>query len=426
MKVIGLKIQNTFNLRAVRLKLNEDGKAIIIRGKNGAGKSAILDSIFYALTGKKPDQVITNGEHRSDIMVDLGEIVVKRTTTEKTMRVIVSSKDGAQFKSPQEMLNKLIGQNSLAFDPLLFARMKEKDQRAVLMQIAQLDFSKFDKKAEGNYAERTVIQRQARSLEGALRELDEPEAGLPAEPVDLTTIEQEADENNTRLAEAHSRDQTIAMLKERWNDKTEQINTMAGQMANLQNTMEKTKASMKEIREEHQQLIEQVAETNIEELQVHNEALHGKYREQQEQNQQIQEAQAYRSMEKDMRDKATQAATLTDDLTAIKNTKLKRIAAAKFPIAGLTVDDERAYYKGIPLAQRSTGELTRIGMAIACSQKPELRIVFIRNASILDEEGLAAVQKYAAAEDYQLVLEMVGDGKEAKSEIYIEAGEIKE
>ena len=131
-------------------------------------------------------------------------------------------------------------------------------------------------------------------------------------------------------------------------------------------------------------------------------------------------------MEKDLGAKAIEAATLTDSLTTIKNTKLKKTAAGKFPIAGLSVDDERAYYKAVPLSQRSTGELTRIGMAIACSQKPELRIVFIRNASILDQEGLAAVQKYAASKDYQLILEMVGDGKHAKSEIYIEAGEIQE
>ena len=284
MKVIGLKIQNTFNLRAVRLKLEQDGKAVVIRGPNGAGKSAILDSIFYALTGKKPEQVITNGEHRSDIMVDLGEIVVKRTTTEKTMRVIVSSKDGAQFKAPQEMLNKLLGENSLAFDPLLFAQMKEKDQRAILMQIANVDFSKLDQKAEEIYAERRVVARQARELEGAYLNLEEPAAGLPAEPVDLSTIEQEADENNTRLAQARGLEQSITMLDERIKDKTEQIEIMLSQITSLRANIDRTKESLEEIAKERQQAMDERAQTDVDELQKDNEALHDKYRQQQEQN----------------------------------------------------------------------------------------------------------------------------------------------
>ena len=73
MQIVGLKIQNTFNIKAMDLEFRQDGEAIVLRGNNGAGKSAVMDTIWYGLTGKKPAKPIREGQKKSEITVDLGE-----------------------------------------------------------------------------------------------------------------------------------------------------------------------------------------------------------------------------------------------------------------------------------------------------------------------------------------------------------------
>ncbi|MDE2470486.1 MAG: AAA family ATPase, partial [Bradyrhizobium sp.] len=65
MKIIRLESENIKGLRAVEVE--PDGNVVIIGGKNGAGKSSVLDSMWYALGGKDalPSKPIRNGEKKA-------------------------------------------------------------------------------------------------------------------------------------------------------------------------------------------------------------------------------------------------------------------------------------------------------------------------------------------------------------------------
>jgi recombinational DNA repair ATPase RecF len=52
MKILQLEAENFLNLKAVSIDAST-GRVITITGKNGAGKSNILNAMFYALAGKK-------------------------------------------------------------------------------------------------------------------------------------------------------------------------------------------------------------------------------------------------------------------------------------------------------------------------------------------------------------------------------------
>ena len=60
MKITKLISKNILNLKAVEIE--PDGNMVIISGKNAAGKTSILESIFFALTGKLPKKPIREGE----------------------------------------------------------------------------------------------------------------------------------------------------------------------------------------------------------------------------------------------------------------------------------------------------------------------------------------------------------------------------
>src|SRR4051794_27498721 len=129
-KIISLECENFKRLRAVAIRPN--GNLVEITGKNGAGKSSVLDAIWAALAGKKAiqKQPVRKGQEKAEITLDLGHLKVRRTFTDKgadfTTTLTVTSADGGKFASPQDVLDTLCGEFS--FEPLAFARLKPEDQ----------------------------------------------------------------------------------------------------------------------------------------------------------------------------------------------------------------------------------------------------------------------------------------------------------
>ena len=76
MKILKLTCENFKKLRAV--EITPKGELVEICGKNGAGKSSVLDSIWWALEGTKHIQAmpIRKGADKARIRLDLGEMVV--------------------------------------------------------------------------------------------------------------------------------------------------------------------------------------------------------------------------------------------------------------------------------------------------------------------------------------------------------------
>ena len=69
MKITKIKIRNLFGIKETEL----DGRSIEISGKNGTGKTSVIDSIRYALTNKSDrDYIIRNGESEGEILIEAG------------------------------------------------------------------------------------------------------------------------------------------------------------------------------------------------------------------------------------------------------------------------------------------------------------------------------------------------------------------
>ena len=114
MKIIHLQVENFKRLKAI--DITPEGSVVKITGKNAQGKSSVLDAIWGALGGGKalPTEPIRQGETQARIRVELDDLVVTRTFTPGNSYLKVETKDGASYKSPQAILDKLVGR--LSFD----------------------------------------------------------------------------------------------------------------------------------------------------------------------------------------------------------------------------------------------------------------------------------------------------------------------
>src|SRR3546814_446991 len=77
--IVQLQSENVKRLKAV--SITPSGRIVEVTGKNGNGKSSVLDSIFYALAGTKeiPSQPIRKGESKAVTEIDIGGLTIRRT-----------------------------------------------------------------------------------------------------------------------------------------------------------------------------------------------------------------------------------------------------------------------------------------------------------------------------------------------------------
>jgi energy-coupling factor transporter ATP-binding protein EcfA2 len=439
MKIVKLLTNNIKNLKAI--EIDPDG-AVILEGKNGAGKSAVLDSIFMALTGKKIAEPIRNGEKKAEINIDLGAYKVKKVFTPKGERLEVVSSNGSVFASPQTMLNEILG--NLSFDPLAFAEMGRnaegmRRQRAMLAELVGLDFTELNKKRVDLYNERTIKNREIKGgdptsykpdpmaplpLESLVSNMPVPVAGTPREEISMVTemakvqeLERKAADHEDFNSEIKAKREHIGANCEDMAESEKEIEGLQARIGELQNAIKEKKAENAEI----QKVIDaQVEPENVTQEQIT--AARQALLEVDEKNKAIRKAVDYDTKLAQLEAARKVVAHLEEDMMKIDLEKDRRMKEAVFPIEGLALTDDFITYKGKPFSQLSTGEQIRVSTAMAMAMNPTLKVILIREGSLLDKKGLAEITALAKNKDYQLWIERVSEDRQVG--IYLEDGAI--
>jgi hypothetical protein len=77
------------------------------------------------------------------------------------------------------------------------------------------------------------------------------------------------------------------------------------------------------------------------------------------------------------------------------------------PVDGLSFGTDEVLYNGLPLAQASSAEQLRVSVAIAMAANPKLRVLRIKDGSLLDEYSLQTLADTAEMNDFQIWIERV-------------------
>ena len=205
MKILKLQLENFKRISVVEIK--PDGNLVQITGKNGAGKTSVLDSIWVTLEGATHLQSvpIRKGADKATIQLTLGgdkaELIATRTIRAKkegggfNTTLTVETAEGFRAPSPQEAMDKLMGR--ITMDPLAFTRMKPEAQYDQLRAfVPDVDFDEIAAKNKSDYTKRTEVNRDAKRARAAADAIQVPdsidsqteaidEAALPADDEQL-------------------------------------------------------------------------------------------------------------------------------------------------------------------------------------------------------------------------------------------------
>jgi len=405
MKIVKLQAENIKRLTAVEIEPN--GSVVQITGRNGQGKTSILDCIWMALGGKSaaPEQPVHQGAEKGTIRLDLGDIIVRRSFTAKGTSLIVENKDGARYPSPQSMLDHLIGR--LSFDPLGFMRMEPRKQLETLRAVTGVDVSELQERRKCAYDARRDVNRD---LERAQVELDaiSVDESAPLEEVDVASIREEL-----RAAE-----ETNRLLNESNQKLTEIDNSIASaemEIKRLQLRIEQLKANRSDLESEKPAQY------------VDTDAIWARLNSADDHNEVVRKARQDRANRDEraarVKDLSESSADLTKTVQDIDSLIAQAIESADMPVPGLAFGDGEVLYNGLPLSQASGAEQLRVSVAMAMAINPDLRVLRITDGSLLDSDSLAMIESLANDHDYQVWIESVDES--GKVGIYIEDGAVR-
>lgn len=136
MRTTKIKIKNLFGIAETEL----NGQSVEITGKNGTGKTSIIDSIRYALTNSsKRDYIIKKGENEGEIIVetDAGIYIDRKKRAEQADYKSVKD-NGRDVTSPENFIATLF--TPLQLDPVAFTQMTKKEQNRVILDLIEFDW----------------------------------------------------------------------------------------------------------------------------------------------------------------------------------------------------------------------------------------------------------------------------------------------
>lgn len=402
MNILELSISNVKRITA--LELSTDGVTpVVLTGDNAQGKSSVLDSILLTLQNTGLAQPIHRGTDKAEVQMKLGTngetlYSLEKVITEKGNYLRIKGADGKQVPTPQRFIDSLVG--NLAFDPLAFATLKEKEQAETIRAALGLDFSKLDAERKAVYDTRRDVNRDVDQFEKQLAGLAVPPNDTPSEAVSVSELIAQRDGMLTKVSQADKANQALTSLQQR----------LAREQAEVQRAKQALELALSAVNKTESEItgaemhLADVQEQEPTPLAIDAVSQQINSAEQINANVRLKTQRAEIKAKLDKLNKESKA--LTSQIEGIDASKAKQLAEAPFPVPGMTfADDGSVQFNGLPFTQMSTAEQIRISTLVAMAQNPKLKVILIREGALVNKANMKVLTDLAASGGYQLWIE---------------------
>lgn len=416
MKIIAMRVENIKRVKFAQIR--PKGAVVTIAGNNGQGKSTILDAIDWAINGvgNITSAPIRKGSRTGRIAVDLGEFQVVRDFTiveggkePYITKLQVFGKHKEKFPSPQSLLDGFMGE--ISFDPLEFIRLEPKKQLESLRKLVTLDvdLDQLDAEKKTAYDARRDAGRDVDSAKARLQATPMPPEGLPEKPIDtvaLTEKLQNAAKHNIAVAEQEQKKVGLAEKATRYEDAAKnEFNLVQDLMKQTEEARQRGLDAVAAARNCHDEAEAVEIGAKIDTAEVGREL-----QEAQVTNGEIQRRDLYQSVQAQVKEAETKWAIQDTTVKTKEKERADAIARAKMPIEKLSIGDGEVLYDELPFSQASNAEQIRISVALGMASNPTLRVLRIKDGSLLDKHSLKLIEEMTVAHEYQTWIETVNAG----------------
>lgn len=402
MFISNIDFKNFKGIRVAHITFNEVVNKIT--GKNWAGKSTILDAIRTAIVGKaylgkwtSAEKLITTWENASEIKLKLKDSdrvisITRKIDAKGTMSLDVIDSNADRLL--QSDLDALISEFSI--DPLEFTEKTNKEQFEIIKQITWCDTSELEDKISSVYEKRTIANGILTKEKGALESIWKPEL---VERVDVSTLMTElrsiqaANENiNAQKNKLKAAEDKVAMLKEN--------------EARLMRELDIVRWEINRGMEFCTWL-----EGEISKLEVKDESeLIAKINSADEINKKANEFDRYQSQLKVVQDAEVSYIKLDTEIKNLREQKDEMIKSANMPLDNMEFNEKDGIIiNWLPFSQYSTAQQIIMASKIATFTNPALKVISIKNGSLLDDDSIKEIEDFAEKEWYQVFLEIVNE-----------------
>lgn len=434
MKIVKLTIHNFLKLKDIEMNPSQMN---IIVGKNKQGKTSILKAIRTAFTGDADSTNIRIGEGKAEITVELDELIIKRSITEKGNYLDISNKEGMKMPAPQKYLDGILG--VFSFNPIEFFEKKSSDRKKYLLnaikltieqdelaiytgeKLAGLDYNAHalevvEQARKFYYDKRTIANAEMTKKEKSLQDLT---ASIP-EGFDSKNVSIEA---ITKLRESI---QTDKLTKQKHEAHLKHLDSLQEQEINIQEEISRLELNLKKIQEEIVNAIKIEFDYSDDMVLAAAEEALAKLESQREIVFTVKRAEEVRSELTIAMQEAEKLDVVVKKLT--KEVPEDLIKKAKLPIEGLIIDGDDIKINDISLDNLSSSEQLKFGLQIVKALNGEFKVVCIDGIESLDKESFEFFLKEIENDDFQYFVSRV-DGesvsKNGHNIIEIENGQIK-
>ena len=411
MKINSLEVENVKRIKAVKLEPTKNGLTII-GGKNGQGKTSVLDAIVWALGGERFKPSVPKREGALvppsiHIEMDNG-IIVERKGANSTLKVI----DSTGKKSGQKLLNEFISQ--LALNLPAFMEASDKEKADTLLKIIGVgdQLNQLDQAEKKLYFQRTEIGRFRDMKDKAAKNMPSF-PNMPKQPVSASELirQQQA------ILLQNSKNQEMRNHLERMKDDevvaAHQVERLRKELEDWQNKQ----ITLHENIETAQKTVDELKDESTAELEANIANI-------EEINRKIRANAGKKAAEAEADDYAAQYDTLTTQIEDVRTKRANLLNGAKLPLPGLSVEEGKLTYNGLPWDGMSSSEQLKVATAIVKELNPQCGFVLMDKLEQMDMDTLQEFGDWLKDQGLQVIATRVSTGNECS--VIIEDGMVKD
>ena len=399
-KISSFEIENVKRVKAVAYEPTQNGLTVI-GGRNGQGKTSVLDAIAWALGG---DRFAPSAPYREGstlpphLKVQLSNgITVERSGKNSSLKVI----DTEGNKGGQALLNKFIESFALNLPKFMNASNKEKaDTLLRVIGVGDKLYELEDKEAR-LYNERHAVGRiKDQKLKFAKEMPDYADA--PKELVSAADLIKQQQDILARNGENERKRQNLKTIEARYAAAEQELRR-------AEEAYQKLKADLTIARQSAENLVDK-STAELERSIAEVEEINRKVRANLDKDKAESDAALF----------SEQYDALSRDIEDVRMEKYNLLNNAVLPLEGLSVEDKELTYKGYKWDSMSGSEQLKVATAIIRKLNPECGFVLLDKLEQMDADTLREFSAWLENEGLQAIATRVSNGDECS--IIIEDG----